>query len=175
MNKKIALILIIVTAPVFIAIYLFNINYKGNTQQQGMLLPKAIKLDTVILEPITQHKWHLLYIQKNDVKNFTTIIKNFNRILNIHQTESQRLIISVISTKNQTNKLKQLINPNAHIEFISVSLNTLQTLLQKLQRQENTIALLDPRGYLQLIYPTAQWPINLNKDLNKLMKISQTG
>ena len=173
MNKKILLILFIVTSPLFIATYLININYKGNTQQKGILLPKAFKINDTLSSPITKHKWHLLYIQLNEKSDVKNILKNFNQILNIHQTEKARLIITIISTKKQNEKIKQTTDIKA--EFINTSAKKIQTILQKINRTSNTIAIIDPKGYLQLIYPTNKWPINLNHDLKKLMKISQSG
>lgn len=160
MRTKLITVLIIIIAPLVIAVALLKFNYKGKTTQAGNLITPPININTIINLP-TKH-WHLIYLDNNNQNNQQKLVlKHFKQIRNINNPG--RISINILHTANNNN------NPQA----IKITANNMQTLLKKTHNQN--IIIVDPRGFIILSYAGKTWPIQLNQDLKKLLKLSQIG
>lgn len=159
MRIKLITILAIILAPLIIAITLLKLNYKGVTTQAGNLISPPINISKFVTLP--SNKWHLLYINStSDQVEQDLVTKHFNQIKNIN--DPKRITINILQTTK-----------NSHPQTIKTSLINMKKLLKQTHNQK--IMIVDPRGFIVLSYTGKTWPIQLNQDLKKLLKLSQIG
>ena len=166
-KKSLWFILTIVMMPLSIALVLFSNNYKGHTTQKGVFVQPIVSTKDLNLTP---HFWHILYINSSKCNNKCTVVaKQLQQLINIHQTELHRLMVTVIT--EHADIWRKLLPRHS----FSIIKHPPQELLNKLHETSDITAIVDPRGFIPLKYKGKNWPINLNKDLKKLMKQSQIG
>lgn len=160
MNRKIYLIVLIFILPMFAGwfLYFYHDHFHFKTLNHGTLVNPAI--DAQYLDTEKEKKWRMIYL-------FNTVCDEQCKKIDY-----------------QLHQIQKALGKNHHrVRVITMSGSSLQ--LQKLQTTflehqtgfivQNKIYLVDPRGFLFMYYPSNTDPMNILKDLKKVLEISQIG
>lgn len=176
-----SILLVIFIVPIVVATWLYNnhIILGGKTTNHGMLIEPPLKTKTLGIQP--QHKWTLVYLthtkcQKSCQKSLY-YLRQIQKASGKNQNRIQRVLLSYSLNAKQ---LAQLNTRFPKTQKISTQPSKLTQLFAhndtlNFAKQAGTQFIVDPDGYLMMAYQPKAQPMDIYKDLQHLLKISQVG
>jgi hypothetical protein len=164
-HKQLFIILIIFILPVIASWVLFHYHtlFHLKTSNYGTFTHAPIDVTYLYSgnAHIEQKKWTILYITSNNCDNECQQINHqLQQVQKALGKNRDRVTILLIKSNNtQMQKLKILLNQQENPSFV----------------MENKIYLIDPLGNLFMYYPEQVNPMNILKDLQHLLEVSQIG
>jgi cytochrome oxidase Cu insertion factor (SCO1/SenC/PrrC family) len=154
-------ILFVITAlPVIVSTFLFfnHQHFKFKTVNRGELLSPVVDVTDLEIGKLNQKKWRIVYVNDGRCdeacKKLSFQLNAVKKILNKDRDRTQVVVINgpYDDLKNKLNKLNK-------IDAVVI----------------NKIYLVDPLGNLFMSYSASIDPMNILKDLQRLLEVSQIG
>lgn len=128
------------------------------TLNKGMLVNPVIDAKNLDLNIPNTKKWRIVYIKSKDCdKACQTLSYQLSQMTKILNKDRDRTVAVAIDSSSK--KLKEKFIQQGDKDFIV----------------ENKIYLIDPIGNLFMYYPATMDPMNILKDMKRVLEVSQIG
>jgi cytochrome oxidase Cu insertion factor (SCO1/SenC/PrrC family) len=138
-------------------LYHFRDHFHFKTTNLGTLVSPAIDVKN-IWKTSTQRKWHIVYVTAKECDEQCKLIAH-----QLHQIQialgKDHERVDILQPQEDIAKLKNAFDSQSQKEFVI----------------NEKIYLVDPNGNLFMYYPSSTNPMNILKDIKKVLKASQIG
>lgn len=164
-NKQLFIMIFIFLLPVAASWLLFHYHthFHLKTLNHGTLISSPIDVKYLYsgIADAQQKKWRVIYVANETCDNACQQIDHqLKQVQKALGKDSDRVRMMLINTKNsQLEKLKTSFVQQGNQDFVT----------------NNKIYLIDPLGNLFMYYPSDVNPMNVLKDLKRVLEVSQIG